>query len=172
MKFKKFVTRKFVKIAGLFLILILFSGCLPIQPPNNQAKLAEDFTLPALEGGYFTLSEHFGQPILLYFFSTTCHYCQEETPNLVKMYNTYQSAGLLVVGVAVNVNSLQELRNFVENYGIIYPILIDEDEEVSESYDVYYIPHNFFINRDGEIVDDKVGLMSEAELEEQILDIL
>ncbi|BER92295.1 peroxiredoxin family protein [Atrimonas thermophila] len=172
MKCKKFATRKFVEIAGLLLMLVLLSGCLSTQPPSNQTKLAEDFTLPALEGGHFTLSEHFGQPILLYFFSTTCHYCQEETPNLVTMYNTYQSAGLLVVGVAVNVNSVQELRNFVKNYGITYPILIDEDEEVSESYGVYYIPHHFFINRDGEIVDNQVGLMSEAELEERILDIL
>ena len=167
MKFKKLF-----KIISLLFLLILFSGCLPNQASSDQTKPIKDFTLPTLEGGYFTLSENLGQPILLYFFSTACSHCQEETPSLVKMYNAYKNAGLLIVGVAVNVNSLQDLRNFVENYGITYPILVDENEEVSESYDVKYIPHNFFINREGKIVDEEVGFRSETELEEKILDIL
>ncbi len=167
MKFKKFF-----EIVSLLLLLIIFSGCLSNQVPNDQTKPVKDFTLPMLEGGYFTLSENLGQPILLYFFSTACPHCREETPGLVKMYNTYKSAGLLIVGVAVNVISLRDLRNFVENYEITYPILVDENEEVSEDYDVKYIPHNFFINREGKIVDEEVGFISETELEEKILNIL
>lgn len=169
MKPGKFFNNNLLGIVGaFFLAIIFFSGCIISQPPANQVKLAKDFTLLTLEGEYFTLREHFGQPILLYFFSTTCSHCQEETPNLVKMYEAYKNAGLLVIGVAVNVSFTQELRNFVTSYGITYPILIDAREEVSESYGVYYIPHNFFINREGEIVEEVVGTLTETELERKI----
>lgn len=167
MKFKKLF-----KTISLLFLLILFSGCLPNQPPDGEAELAEDFSLPTFDEACFTLSKHFGQPILLYFFRIDCSSCQKETPNLVDMYNTYKNAGLLVVGIVTRATSTQELRTFIESYGITYPILIDENREVCNMYGVYYIPHNFFINREGKVVEDKVGPMSKTELEEAIMNIL
>jgi peroxiredoxin len=62
---------------------------------------------------------------------------------------------------------------FVQEYGLTFPILLDETGEVSQAYQLRSLPSSYFIRRDG-IINEVVigGPMSEALLRTRIEDIL
>jgi hypothetical protein len=63
------------------------------------------------------------------------------------------------------------IRSFIREQGIRYPILL-QGREVAMNYKVRGIPTTFFIDKEGNIVTQKVGRAGEAWLEEQIQRVL
>lgn len=155
-------------LLGLSSVLLLY-GCVPTTPTLEKAP---DFTLSDAEGNSFTLSEKEGQPVVLCFFTTGCHFCQMEVPYLNTIYQEYKDThGLLVVGIAIG-ESQDEVQNFIDTYGVEYPVLLDSQEEVADIYGIFAVPHLFFINREGYIEEDHRGLMEQSVLESYIQEII
>ncbi|MCX6089275.1 MAG: TlpA disulfide reductase family protein [Candidatus Atribacteria bacterium] len=147
------------------LLILSISGC-SVRPPASMEK---DFTLNDLNGNSFTLSQHLGQPILLCFFLSGCHFCANEVPNLNAVYNKYKdSQGLLVLGIGVG----SGISEFVTSHGVIYPALIDQNQAVADLYNVGPVPHNVFINKKGSIVRTEAHELTESELEQYLQEIL
>ena len=153
---------------GLSSILLLY-GCVPTPTPSDKAP---DFTLPDTDGNSFTLSEKEGQPVVLCFFTTGCHYCQMEVPYLNSVYEEYKDTyGLLVVGIAIG-ESQDEVQDFIDTYGVEYPVLLDSQEETADMYGIFAVPHLFFINRERCIEEDHTGLMDQNALESYVQEII
>ncbi len=152
---------------GLSSILLLY-GCVP----TPTFEKAPDFTLLDTEGNLFTLSEKEGQPVVLCFFTTGCPRCRMEVPYLNSVYEEYKDTyGLLVVGIAVG-ESQNEVQNFIDTYGVEYPVLLDSQEEVADMYGILNVPHLFFINREGYIEEDHTELMDQSALENCVQEII
>ena len=69
------------------------------------------------------LRDHRGQVLLLKFWATWCAPCRTEMPALVRLSDRYKSAGLQVVGVNMDEGGLEQVRRFVRDYSVTYPIL-------------------------------------------------
>ena len=152
---------------GLSSILLLY-GCVP----TPTFEKAPDFTLLDTEGNSFTLSEKEGQPVVLCFFTTGCHYCQMEVPYLNSVYEEYKDTSeLLVVGIAIG-ESQNEVQNFIDTYSVEYPVLLDSQGEVADLYGVRSVPHLFFIDREGYIEEDHTELMDQSALENCVQEII
>jgi peroxiredoxin len=67
---------------------------------------------------------------------------------LVAAYDRYRSEGLEIVGV-----NLQEdedtIGDYVEEFGLEFPVVIDRSGDVADKYHVIGIPTSFFIDRSG-----------------------
>src|SRR5580658_8634389 len=63
---------------------------------------APDFALPAVVGSNVRLSEYRGQPVILAFWGSGCGVCARQLAALDKLYATYRSSGLVVLGVSVD----------------------------------------------------------------------
>ena len=110
---------------------------------------APDFSLKTLEGSTVTLSQFSGQKsVLLVFGATWCPYCVKEIPELKEIYNNYKDKGLEVIYVDIQ-ESAEKVGPFAEKHGIPYTVLLDEKGEVAASYNVYGIPHQVLISKDG-----------------------
>jgi len=156
----------------LLLILIIIvitslSGCLnQILPPTTD----KDFTLSDLNGNSFTLNNNLGKPIILCFFLSTCSHCASEVPYLNAVYNKYKdSNNLLVIGIGVG--TFEKIKEFTQNNTIQYPVLVDQNQEVADLYNVRPVPHNIFINQRGGIVREEIGELSLEKLEQYVLEI-
>ncbi len=168
-----------MRILGLFLVgtmlFALFTGCIP-SPPDTQSDMAKkDFTLPLLGGGILRLSDFLGKPVLLVFFTPTCSNCKKEAPLLETVYQRYkESHNFVVIGVGyISSNGEEELREFVENNGITFPVAMDTDEtRVYRMYGVTGVPHNFFFNREGNIVRSATEPLTLTTLEQYLQTIL
>lgn len=154
-------------VAGFVLLVLV--GCATTPDMVDMEK--KDFTLPLLGGGTVRLSSYLGRPVVLCFFAPGCGHCWNEAPRLEAAYQRYKDRGLVVLGVGTGRE--EALRVFVEGTGVTYPIAVDSDNRVSTPlYGVSWLPHNVFFNRSGKIVREKVGELSEEELETYIGEIL
>lgn len=149
-----------VTVVGVWYIGVFFS----------RPLLEKDFTLNDLENRPLRLSRFAGRPIILYFFSPRCKDCKEETPLLNELYTAYRKRGLVLVGVGVKYK--EEIKEFVEEQKIKYPVVVDQDLAVSEAFGVFFLPHLVFIDRQGKIVSTVTGKVPPEELENHLKGIL
>lgn len=144
-------------------------------PPNPKTGFAApDFMLGTLDGGQLTLSQLQGHPVVLNLWASWCLPCRKEMPAIEKAYERYKDQGLIVVGLNMtSQDSVSDVRAFVEQLGLTFPIVLDRDGAVSERYQLLGLPSTFFIDRKGIIRSVVVGgPMSEATIQSNIEDLL
>ena len=129
------------------------------SPSPREGFLAPDFTLDTLDGNKVTLSELRGKIVVVNFWATWCPPCREETPALEKSYEQYKDSGMVILGVDLtNQDALSDVKAFVQEFSLTYPILLDRDGTVSNTlYQIRGLPTTFFINREGIIRTVVVG---------------
>ena len=130
-----------------------------------------DFTLEDLDGEDWTLSDTQGDVVLLNFYSPTCGACRAETPDLVQLYRTYSDSGLVVVGVTVQANSIEEIEQYRDEFEVPYPLLID-NQGIGQGYGVRATPTTYVIDRDVTLYGPFVGAMSEEQLKDLVVPLL
>ena len=64
-----------------------------------------------------------------------------------------------------------DARDFVDDLGVTYPMLHDDDNGVAGAYGVRAIPQTFFIDADGVIRAREFGVQSEDRLDERVDEI-
>lgn len=150
----------------------------------EEGALAPDFLLEQVDAPDLRLSDFRGQPVVLNFWATWCSPCRKEMPQFVDAYDKYRDEGLVIIGL-----NLQEgetiARNFAEDFGMEFPIVIDRDGEMRDRYRLLGLPSTYFIGRDGVVrsifrgpfVEEQQGenvqdAISGSELETRIADIL
>ncbi|MCY0902214.1 MAG: TlpA disulfide reductase family protein [Firmicutes bacterium] len=154
------------------LVVLLLVAAAVLHVSTSQAavgvqvgEMAPDFRLASLTGAQLTLRSLRGRLVYLNFFASWCPPCQEETPDLVKMYARY---GKRVVFVAVDLtggDSVLDVEAFAARYRIPYPVLLDLDSKVAKRYQVVGIPTSLFINQKGVIENRVLGGMTPATME-------
>jgi len=135
---------------------------------------APDFSLPVLDQPTtIRLSQFKGRPVLLYFWASWCVPCRLESPYLEKTYRAKKESGFTILAVnTTSQDSLQDVRAFVKEFGLTFPILLDETDSVSQLYRVRGLPTSFFIKPDRLIQKIFIGGMSNGQIEDFVAEIL
>lgn len=130
-------------------------------------RLRPEFTLPDLDGRLRSISEWDGKVIALNFWATWCPPCLKEVPEFVLLQTKYQAAGLQFIGVALQ--KPEEVRQFVAEHGMNYPVLTGELEviKLAESYGNHIgaLPYTVIIDRNGQVAHVKPGVLPTEEAE-------
>ena len=119
---------------------------------QEELKNAPDFNLMDLYQDMIALSKYKDkQPVLLFFWTTWCPFCQNELRVLNDMY-----AGMTKDGVellAINSGELFDTVNdFTKSYYLSYRVLLDQDQAVSRTFGVVGVPTYILVNKQGQIV--------------------
>ena len=137
-------------------------------------RLRPEFTLPDLDGRLRSISEWDGKVIALNFWATWCPPCLKEVPEFVLLQTKYQAAGLQFIGVALQ--KPEEVRQFVTEHGMNYPVLTGELEviKLAESYGNHIgaLPYTVIIDRNGQVAHVKPGVLPTEEAETVITGLL
>jgi len=144
-------------------------------PPNpKEGFTAPDFTLDLLDGGKVTLSELQGHPVVLNLWASWCLPCRKEMPAIERVHQRYKEAGLIVIGLNLtSQDSELDVRAFVQELGLTFPIALDRDGAVSDRYQLLGLPTTYFIDQSGIIRSIVVGgPMSEATIQSNVEDLL
>jgi len=133
---------------------------------------APPFSLLSLEGQEVQLADFKGRAVVVNFWASWCPPCRAEMPAFQKIYGEYESKGLVILAV----NSQESHTNafdFAQSYTLTFPILLDEDGEISNRYRAASLPTTFFINKDG-LIREVIygGPISEANLRIQVEKLL
>lgn len=125
-------------------------------------NLAPDFELKTVEGNSIKLSSLKGKKVILNFWATWCPPCRQEMPDMEKFYTENKDSGIEILAV----NLLQtekgpaEVSAFIQDFGITFPVVVDEQGSVGKLYKVSSIPASFIIDSEGVIQRKIVGPMT------------
>ena len=124
----------------------------------REGFLAPDFRLTLLGGGEVALSELRGQVVIVNLWASWCPPCRAEMPALQEAYEAYRDRGLEILAVNTTYQDSQAAAaGFVQEYGLTFPVPMDQTGEVSRSYLLRALPTSFFIDRDGVIRSVVIG---------------
>lgn len=150
------------RLAGWMLMMVFtaaLSGCsIDVNGSNNPPSAGEPgskyrFSLPDLEGKTVALDgllqNH--KAVLLNFWATWCPFCIEEIPDLNKLQAEMAGKSFTVVGINVG-ESRDDAAAFAQRHPMNFPIVLDRDMAVSETYSVIGLPTSMLIRSDGKVL--------------------
>lgn len=138
-----------------------------------QAEIAPNFTLEVIGGQHISLGDYQGQVVLVNLWATWCPPCIRETPRLVRLYDQYKDQGFVLLGVNTTYQDKRsDVEQFVRDQHVSYPVLLDTQDQFGQAYRARVLPTSYLIDREGRIVQVRVGESDEAQLEEQIAALL
>ena len=139
-----------------------------------------DLALVDQNGVEHRLSDYRGKAVFLNFFATWCGPCQRETPDIEALYaeRGRNEGDLVVLGVANPKTdehprnsdvSESEVRAFIDEEGITYPVLMDTTGQLFAAYGVSAFPTTFMIDADGNVFGYVSGMLT-ADMMESIVE--
>lgn len=142
-----------------------------VTPQSGPVKIipgavAPDFAVTDITGQPIKLSAHRGKAVIINYWSVYCEYCKDEMPALVKAYQENQDK-LSVIGIDIN-DEPGEVRQFIRQLNINYPIVIDNTGDMVYKYRVTGRPTSIFINKDGMITGVVPGMATPEVMQEQL----
>jgi len=96
-----------------------------------------------------------GKVVLLDFWTYSCVNCVRTLPYLRAWHDAYSEQGLVIIGVhspefAFERNE-ENVRKSIEELGVIWPVVLDNDFEQWRAYSNRYWPAHYFIDAEGRI---------------------
>lgn len=129
------------------------------EPPN--------FELETLDGQAVKLSDYKGKKVILNFWASWCPPCKAEMPHMQNYYATTAEKDNVEV-IAVNLTSAEKglnkhekISDFIKEFGLTFPIPLDEEGNIGNTYRTLTIPTTFMIDTNGLIHKKIVGPMDE-----------
>lgn len=89
--------------------------------------------------------------VLVCFWASWCKPCKEEIPQLKKLYEKYNSLGLEIVSISVDLNPM-EWVNFTKENTLPWLSLWGRGHELTAKYDFQTIPFNIIADKDGKVI--------------------
>ena len=129
----------------------------------TKGDVAPDFTLTTLDGKKVQLSDLKGKKVIVNFWATWCPPCKAEMPHMQNYYDDVAKDENVEI-LAVNLTSgdkVESVQNFIQDYGLTFPIPMDVEGKVGETYQAITIPTSYMIDTKGRIQNKIVGPMDE-----------
>lgn len=141
---------------------------------QNAAKLAAgavapEISLPDPDGKIVNLSSLRGKIVLVDFWASWCGPCRRENPNMVKIYNAYNSKGFEIFGVSLDKTKEAWTKGIADDK-LIWTHVSDLkfwQSEAAKAYNVTAVPYTVLLDREGKIIAKGLrGQELEKKLEE------
>ncbi len=146
------MTIKHSRLISLMLVMIM-ALCIS----NNSfartelvGKPAPDFTLRSDQGDNKKLSEYRGKVVLINFWASWCGPCQQELPKLAELKDLHDVRDFELLSINIDEEPEKALR-LAKKVGINFPVLFDEEKQVSKLYDIDAMPMTVLIDRNGDV---------------------
>jgi thiol-disulfide isomerase/thioredoxin len=161
----------------LLVLAISFSNCgkntsnenspqvnLAYAPGETAAlnKPAPDFTLTSTGNKSIKLSDYQGKVVIVDFWATWCPPCRRGIPDLIEIQKEYGS-DVVVIGISMDTDTKRDVVPFTQQMGINYLVAYANAGVVQSYGGVESIPTSFVIDKNGNIVDNHIGLVPKSE---------
>lgn len=154
---------------------ILLAFFLLIAPAVSLAQTprpAPRVVLRDLSGRTVRLTDFKGKVVLLNFWATWCPPCRAEIPELVKWQREYRSQGLQVIGVNYPPTNRREVRSFLRELKVNYPVLLGHKKTKALFDAGETLPFSVVIDREGKVRENIEGILLPEEFDEKVRPLL
>jgi thiol-disulfide isomerase/thioredoxin len=123
----------------------------------KDPEMAPPFLLRDINGKIVSTADWKGKVVILNFWATWCPPCREEIPELVQLQANYKDK-LLVIGASEDEDGPQKVQQFVQRFGMNYPVVMATKELIDNYGGVPALPTSFLIDPQGRVVQKHTGL--------------
>ncbi|MBK6536494.1 MAG: TlpA disulfide reductase family protein [Ignavibacteria bacterium] len=159
-----------MKKVFFFILFLLFISL------KSYSQNYSDFTLQDLEGNDVKLSKLLEKgPVMISFWATWCSPCKEEMKKLFPVYEKYKDRGFTYLAINQdNQKSVSKVKSYINANGYSFPVVLDPDKSVFESYSGVGIPYSLLISKDKKIISKHLGYVTgdEIKIESEIKNAL
>jgi thiol-disulfide isomerase/thioredoxin len=153
--------------------MALFFGLLPLRAFALDSGPLFGARFTDVNGKAVTMDGLRGKPLLVNFWARWCPPCKKEFPDLVAAQAKHKARGLVVLGIAIeDAAGADKVKEFAQAYGLDYSILLAGDQGLALmralGNETAGLPFSLAINRAGQVVASKLGVMSKPEMEAAI----
>jgi thiol-disulfide isomerase/thioredoxin len=124
----------------------------------REGAVLPDFTLHKFPSGdEVNASSIDAKVVLVNFWATWCEACVTEMPSIVKLREGFKNQGFEVVAVDMDENPTVVMPKALKAFKIDFPVFMDSDAKLSETFDVRAIPFTVVMDRNRKILMLEAG---------------
>ena len=153
------------------------------MPSSGSGGLRDEGPLPSIAGAVawlnsppLTNEQLKGKVVLVDFWTYSCINCIRTIPHVNALYKRYQKDGLVVIGVHTPEfafeRDLRNVRKAVADFGIGYPVAVDNDWTIWRAFKNRYWPAHYLADASGRLRYHHFGEGGEAATEAAIRALL
>jgi thiol-disulfide isomerase/thioredoxin len=127
-----------------------------------------DFPLDGLSGATgwinsrpLTAKQLKGKVVLVDFWTYSCINCLRALPYIRAWADKYKDSGLVVIGVHTPEfgfeKELDKVQKAIQKYGITYPVALDSNQAIWDSFHNQYWPAHYFLDINGHVRHEHFG---------------
>jgi len=139
--------------------LIFFSVYLAVhfyQIRNTPSGSAPEIVGYSINNTMFADLKTMEKPVLVHFWATWCKVCEFEHGTINQISQDFS-----VIGIASQSGSLTEVKTYMEDHGITYPVVLDSKGANSRAWGIVGYPTSFVIGENNSIDFVEVGFTTE-----------
>ncbi len=152
--------KKITAIVGICWFLIGLWGISLVHAEGPRSFVMKD-----LSGKEHRLTDYQGKWVLVNYWATWCPSCLDEMPDFVSLYEQRKAKDLVVLGVAVDYKNEREVRHFVDDMLVSYPIILGTPKIFAQFGNPQVLPTTLIYNPQGKLVKVKRGLVTKQSIE-------
>jgi thiol-disulfide isomerase/thioredoxin len=113
-----------------------------------------------------------GKVLVVNFWATWCHPCQQEIPSFSRVYTKFKGQDVIMLGVMTDSPDQNTLLNFQSDHELLYPVVRADRDILLQFEYPEAIPTTFIYDRRGNLRTNHRGPMSEDELTTLLFQLL
>ena len=138
--------------------------------PIKEGVAAPDFTGELMDGTSITLSELQGKPVIINFWATWCGPCVKEMPAFERLKDDFgDKIGIIAVNCG---DDAETVKDFVEENGYTFPVVLDEEYSISMLYPTNSIPYTVVLDAEGKVTHISTGALDAVTMYERYKEAL
>jgi peroxiredoxin len=159
-----------VVVVVVIFVLPTADEAVPATPATEQVEdeteattiakagtVAPDFTVTMFDGSTQTLSALKGKVVLVNFWATWCPPCREELKRVeADIIERFKDAPFVFIPISRG-EERQTVADFREKMGYTFPMGLDPERKIYDLYASNFIPRNFLVDQNGQVVIASVG---------------
>ncbi len=147
-------------------LIPLFLGSLLFGMAGLAA--ATGFAFQDTQGQQHSLAGYKGKWVLVNFWATWCPPCLEEIPDLIALHDKHKNKDLVVLGVAMDYRSAQQVKEFADQMFVSYPVILGTRDSAAQVGSISGLPTTYLFNPQGKMVAYNVGAITRKAVESYI----